>query len=149
MVSAYDVIEPIVVDNRWLFDQKQDLLIDLESRTNSVKLKPVAVRVLSLLVRSPLVVLRRQQLLDEGWRSFGFEVCDNSLSQVIYSLREAFTALDPERMYIKTVPRIGYCLLAEVRMPASDESLPRTSLPALKPSDFLNDAVSADYEDVS
>lgn len=76
MITAYDIVEQLVLDNRWLFDKRQDLLIDLDGRMDSVKLKPIAVRILSLLVRSPHTVLYRQQLLDDGWRSFGFEVCE-------------------------------------------------------------------------
>jgi hypothetical protein len=32
--------------------------------------------------------------------------------KVIHSLRDTFAGLDPGRPYIRTVPRIGYCLLA-------------------------------------
>ncbi|WP_206955929.1 diguanylate cyclase domain-containing protein [Trinickia acidisoli] len=110
-----------VLNNRWLFDAAQNCLVDLDGRIDTVVLKPVATRILTLLVDAPRMLLRRQQLLDEGWRAFGFEVCENSLNQVMCSLRGTFEALDPGQAYIKTIPRVGYCFLAEVRTPTVDD----------------------------
>lgn len=121
MEHIYTVREQFILNNRWLFDVEQDQLIDLESHISSTTLKPVAARLLALLARSPQVLLRRRQLLHDGWNSFGFEVCENSLNQVIHALRETFEALHPGHPYIKTVPRIGYCLLADVRLAAAED----------------------------
>lgn len=104
-----------IINDRLLFDCKTDLLIDLHDRSRCLQLKPVAARLLRFFATSPRIVVRRRQLFDSGWRAFGFEVCDNSLNQVICALREAFTELMPGEAYIKTVPRIGYCLQADVR----------------------------------
>jgi diguanylate cyclase (GGDEF)-like protein len=115
MEHRYDITEQFVLNERWLFDVAQDQLTDLQRHSPGITLQPVAARILALFVQAPRVVHRRRQLLDDGWRAFGFEVCENSLNQVMCTLRSTFEAIDPTRTYIRTVPRIGYCLLAEVR----------------------------------
>jgi diguanylate cyclase (GGDEF)-like protein len=115
MEHRYDISRQFVLNGRWLFDAAQDRLTDLERHFPDIPLKPVAARILALLVHVPRVAQGRRQLLDAGWRAFGFEVCENSLNQVICTLRVAFETIDPNRTYIRTVPRIGYCLLADVR----------------------------------
>lgn len=107
-----------ILNNRWQFDSGDDQLIDTEFRKGPVRLTPAVSRLLAMFAHSPYIVLGRQQLLEDGWRSPGFEVCDNVLSQAISGLRQVFDALPPGRPYIKTIPRIGYCLLADVRISA-------------------------------
>ena len=85
-----DITRQFVLNERWLFDAAQDRLTDLERHSPDIPLKPVAARILALLVHAPRVVRRRQQLLDDGWRAFGFEVCENSLNQVMCTLRSTF-----------------------------------------------------------
>jgi diguanylate cyclase (GGDEF)-like protein len=116
MNGIYHQGEQFVLNDRWLFDVEQDRLLDLTGQCTGTVLKPVAARLLAIMMRTPRTVLRRRQLFDEGWRRFGFEVCDNSLNQVVCTLRNTFESLHPGHPYIKTIPRIGYCLLAEVRM---------------------------------
>lgn len=107
----------LVFNGRLLFDCRQNVLTDLRDRSRYLQIKPVNARLLVLMAASPNTVLSRRQLFDQGWRAFGFEVCDNSLNQVICTLREAFTELAPGKTWIKTIPRIGYCLLADVHEP--------------------------------
>ncbi|WP_250479935.1 MULTISPECIES: helix-turn-helix domain-containing protein [unclassified Caballeronia] len=110
-----------VMNNRWLFDVNQDRLIDLNSAARHFSLKPVAARILTVMADSPRILLRRRDLFDFGWRAFGFEVCENSLNQVMCTLRNTFATIDPGVCYIKTVPRVGYCLLADIRAPNEQE----------------------------
>ncbi|WP_250479892.1 MULTISPECIES: winged helix-turn-helix domain-containing protein [unclassified Caballeronia] len=112
-----------VLNERWLFVESQNQLIDQHGELSNVTLKPVAARILGRLIQHPQQVYRRRQLLEDGWRHFGFEVCENSLNQVICSLRSVFQSLEPTHTYIKTIPRIGYCLLCSVR-PATSAELP-------------------------
>lgn len=123
MNGIYQHGEQFVLNDRWLFDVEQDRLVDLTGQCSGMVLKPVAARLLAIMVRTPQTVLRRRQLFDEGWRSFGFEVCDNSLNQVMCTLRSTFEVLHPGQPYIKTIPRIGYCLLAQVRMVTAADRL--------------------------
>jgi diguanylate cyclase (GGDEF)-like protein len=136
MGHVYNLNQQFVLNERWLFDATHGRLADLEGRVETVTLQPVATRILSLFVQAPRIVQRRRQLLDDGWRAFGFEVCENSLNQVIHMLRSAFGQLDPNKAYLRTVPRIGYCLLADVRpageadrTPHVSESVTRTGAP--------------------
>jgi DNA-binding winged helix-turn-helix (wHTH) protein len=115
MPPTLTIHDSFIFNDRLLFDCRQDLLTDLHDRSRYLQLKPISARLLRLMAASPRTVLGRRQLFDMGWRAFGFEVCDNSLNQVICALREAFAELAPGGTWIKTIPRIGYCLLADVR----------------------------------
>lgn len=107
-------MQPVVLNGRWRLDELDNQLVDLQGSGAAVALAPIAVRLLAVLAASPNVVIGRRHLLDEGWRRYGFEVCENSLNQVICALRTAFERLGPGAPSIRTVPRIGYCFLAEV-----------------------------------
>ncbi|WP_321899843.1 winged helix-turn-helix domain-containing protein [Paraburkholderia heleia] len=106
----------ILLNGRWQVDTVSNQLVDLQGESVATVLSPVALRLLTLLAGSPNTVIERRKLFDEGWRRFGFEVCDNSLNQVIHTLREVFAHLCADAPGIKTVPRIGYCLMARVTM---------------------------------
>lgn len=107
--------EQFVLNGRWLFDTGQNQLVSLYDSQASVVLPPVCVRVLTVLVSSPQTLVQRRRLFHDAWRVYGFEVCENSLNQVIKTLRGIFETLEPGRAYIKTYPRIGYSLIADVR----------------------------------
>ncbi|WP_455285574.1 winged helix-turn-helix domain-containing protein [Cupriavidus necator] len=77
-------------------------------------LKPIASRLLLIMCHHPRMVLRRQFLVNALWQSEGMVVSDNSLNQAVCHLRDGFTKIDPNGFYIKTLPRIGYALLASV-----------------------------------
>lgn len=104
-----------ILNERWLLDETADQLVDLSDARVAIHLKPIVTRLFGLLVRSPGVVLSRRKLFDEGWRRHGFEVCDNSLSQAICALRAVLDSLGVGAPSIKTLPRIGYALLADIR----------------------------------
>ncbi|WP_425129933.1 winged helix-turn-helix domain-containing protein [Caballeronia zhejiangensis] len=105
----------VVINDRWLFDKVTDELVDI-SGDFVLSLKPLQSRILEIFTHSPFVVISRKSLLSSGWLAHGFIVCNNSLNQVVYGLRTTMSAL-PERVpTIKTVPRIGYCFAADVRL---------------------------------
>lgn len=118
----FECSQQYVLNDRWLFSFMQETLVDLDGHMPVTVVKPVVARMLVVLAHSPNMVLHRQRLLDEGWRAFGFEVCENSLNQVICSLRKTFEVLEPGRVFIRTIPRIGYCLLANVQTVAAEVS---------------------------
>jgi DNA-binding winged helix-turn-helix (wHTH) protein/GGDEF domain-containing protein len=115
--------ERFVLDNRWLFDVERDQLTDLTGCAPAVTLTPIVTRMLTLFARAPRQTLTRRFLFENGWKAFGFEVCENSLNQVICTLRCTFAALDPQRSFFKTIPRIGYCLLVDA-CPQGRENAP-------------------------
>jgi DNA-binding winged helix-turn-helix (wHTH) protein len=98
-----------------VFDVLNDRLVRVGRDTHHVQLKPVAARLLQQFVDAPRTVVGRRQLLDRNWRAYGMEVCENSLNQAIHTLREAFQAIDPDHLYLKTIPRIGYALVVDVQ----------------------------------
>ena len=79
-----------------------------------VRLSPAAVRVLTQFGAVPKTLLHRALLIEQGWEKYGLEVRPNGLNQVIHEIRNAFAQLDAQRNYIKTLPRLGYVLLADV-----------------------------------
>lgn len=98
--------------NLW-FDIARNRL-QREAMQQFALLKPIASRLLLIMCHHPRMVLRRQFLVNALWQSEGMVVSDNSLNQAVCHLRDGFTQVDPEGIYIKTLPRIGYALLASV-----------------------------------
>jgi DNA-binding winged helix-turn-helix (wHTH) protein len=98
-----------------VFDVLNDRLVRAGQDGYQVQLKPVASRLLQQFVGAPRTVVGRRQLLDQNWRAYGMEVCENSLNQAIHTLREAFQEIDPAGLYIKTIPRIGYALVVDAQ----------------------------------
>lgn len=79
--------------------------------SKSHHLEPKVCDVLCRLAREPGAVVSRETLLDDVWgKSFG---ADESLTRAISVLRKTFKG-DAERLYIETVPKRGYRLVAPV-----------------------------------
>jgi DNA-binding winged helix-turn-helix (wHTH) protein len=132
-----DISAAFLLNDWLLFVVGEFTLEDINDANRKVSLKPVTARVLSLLAREPNRVFHRRELLDEGWRAFGFEVGENSLNQVISSLRTAFSELDPKRPYIRTIPRIGYALTADSQA-VSYDAVRRAAESAEEATDTVN-----------
>lgn len=98
-----------------VFDVPHSTLRSPGNPASVISLKPVGARVLSHFAEAPRTALSRQCMLDHNWRRFGMEVTENTLNQVVHALRAAFHEVDPATDYIRTIPRIGYALLTDVR----------------------------------
>lgn len=83
--------------------------------------------VLDRLLRQAPEVVTRQALIDDVWA--GESGGDESLSRAISLLRKAFGDLRGSHIYIETIPRRGYRLVAEVE-PAADEPKDEPKPPA-------------------
>ena len=81
-----------------------------------IHLEPKAALVLKLLVERAGKPVTRQELLETAWADV--VVSDDALTQVIIKLRKALGDDARNPRYIQTIPKRGYCLLAEVE-PAS------------------------------
>ncbi len=79
----------------------------------SVKVSPLAIDVLLFLAEKPGVVISQEILLQRFWNAE--TATENALYKVIAELRKAMG--DQSRTIIKTVPKRGYCLLAEIEIP--------------------------------
>jgi DNA-binding winged helix-turn-helix (wHTH) protein/TolB-like protein len=87
-------------------------LNQLSSAGKTVKVEPKSMAVLLCLARRAGEVISRETLLAEAWP--GVVVSDDSLTQVIIKLRKALED-DPDRpVYIQTVTKRGYRLVASV-----------------------------------
>jgi DNA-binding winged helix-turn-helix (wHTH) protein/TolB-like protein/Tfp pilus assembly protein PilF len=92
---------------------------------NEIRLRPQTFDVLSVLAQSPNRVVSKEALFASVWGSVS--VTDDSLVQCVHELRAALG--DPAQRLIRTIPRRGYLLGAEVltceRAPAHDAEGPR------------------------
>ncbi len=84
----------------------------LQGEKGEVQLEPKASAVLGLLAANAGKPVSRQKLLESGWE--GLVVSDDALTQVIIKLRKAFGDSSRDSRYIRTIPKMGYCLVADV-----------------------------------
>lgn len=85
----------------------------LRDDNSVVQLEPKAALVLTCLVEHAGKLVTRQYLLDTAWPDV--VVSDDALTQVIIKLRKALGDSSRKPRYIQTIPKRGYCLLADVQ----------------------------------
>ncbi|MDG3086377.1 winged helix-turn-helix domain-containing protein [Vibrio hannami] len=102
------------ISQRYIFNQSKSVLIDTASENAEIKLNSNHNRILHLLVENPKQVISRDELQDHVWRSQGIMVHDSSLTQAISTLRKALGDSTKNPQYIRTVPKRGYQLIADV-----------------------------------
>ena len=90
-----------------------------------LEVRPKALALLCFLVEHPGQLHSRAELLETLWPDV--VVTDDSLTQCISDLRHAFG--DRAAHILKTVPRQGYVLTAEVRTESPRQRLPRRRAP--------------------
>lgn len=93
------------------------LLVDraayrIESPGGWVSVKPRTMAVLTYLAQHPGQVCPRRDIMDTVWGNA--EVSDDVLNQAIRQLREAFDDDPRHPLFIETIPRGGYRLVADV-----------------------------------
>ena len=79
------------------------------------KLEPRTMALLLFLARRPDAVISREELEREVWS--GLVVGYDALNNTIAKLRKAFGDNSRDPQYIRTVPKVGYQLIAKVRQP--------------------------------
>jgi transcriptional activator of cad operon len=105
----------------WLVDPSLDTI---SRGTQSIKLEPRMMRLLTCLADVPGTVVSQERLLAEVWA--GVIVGPASVYQAVSQLRRLLGDTDPEPSYIATVPRKGYRLIAPVRpLPPPEAPAPR------------------------
>ncbi|WP_316364240.1 winged helix-turn-helix domain-containing tetratricopeptide repeat protein [Candidatus Thiodiazotropha sp. CDECU1] len=100
---------PIRIGSWWFHPE----LNRLRDGNSVIHLEPKAALALMLLVERAGVPVTRQELLDSVWKDV--VVSDDALTQVIIKLRKALGDSSRDPRYIKTIPKRGYCLLADVQ----------------------------------
>lgn len=107
----------------WRFQPEFNRLRDDSS---VVHLEPKAALVLKLLIERAGQLVTRQELLDTAWGDV--VVSDDALTQVIIKLRKALGDSSRDSRYIQTIPKRGYCLLAEVHAEPGSTDTPTRPL---------------------
>ena len=113
----------------WLFYPELNRVRDANS---VVQLEPKAALALKLLAERAGKPVTRQELLDAVWANV--VVSDDALTQVIIKLRKALGDDARNPRYIQTIPKRGYCLLAEVKAGSNAAHAP-AKRPAIITSD--------------
>lgn len=90
----------------------EPVLNQLSATGKTVKLEPKAMATLGYLVDRPGQVVSREELLSAVWS--GVIVGDDSLTQVVIKLRKALGDVPEQPVYIQTIPKGGYRLIAPV-----------------------------------
>jgi DNA-binding winged helix-turn-helix (wHTH) protein len=107
----------VLIDEQLIFDEDRFLLFRVGALDEApLRLGAIASRCFSVMLKSKDDVVRKRELMAGAWGSYGLEVTDNSLAQVVRQLRLALEKLQPDRDFIQTVPRIGYRLIDGVRV---------------------------------
>lgn len=122
-----------ILADRFTFDPTSNSLVDKEADNENVRLGSNESRILLLLSQRPNEVITRNELHDFVWREQGFEVDDSSLTQAVSTLRKMLKDSTKSPQFVKTVPKRGYQLIAEVEQLESDEP----AHPADEQSDLL------------
>jgi DNA-binding winged helix-turn-helix (wHTH) protein/TolB-like protein/Tfp pilus assembly protein PilF len=110
MIELDDTEQAVIRVGSWRFYPELNRLRDANS---VIQLEPKAASVLMCLVEHAGKLVTRQDLLNAAWPDV--VVSDDALTQVIIKLRKALGDSPREPRYIQTIPKRGYCLLAEVQ----------------------------------
>jgi serine/threonine protein kinase/Tol biopolymer transport system component len=91
----------------------------IEREGEQRSLKPKVVEALVYLANHAGEVLHKERLIQAIWPDTF--VTDDVLKQAVFHLRQAFDDDSQEARYIQTIPKRGYCLIAEVHFPEEDQ----------------------------
>ena len=123
--------------NQWCVYPSRCELVRVESGETQ-QLEPQLMSLLSLLVSHQNDVVSRERLADEVWPEQVIE--DNTISRAVTRLRKALDDDYRDPIYIKTVPKRGYRLVAKVediREEHPEEACEQNELKATSKSPML------------
>src|SRR5579862_1988844 len=107
-----------LIVGEWLVDPTSG---EISREGQTTRLEVRAMRLLLCLVERPGEVVSIDELLNRGWGEV--VVSSDSVYQAMTSLRRQLGDAAKQPIYIETVPRLGYRLVAKVRrLPDSQES---------------------------
>jgi DNA-binding winged helix-turn-helix (wHTH) protein len=105
-----------VINQQVHFDNETFVLYAAAAPDDVQRIGAIASRCLTQLLEANGQIVSKRELLTGAWGSFGLEVSDNSLAQVIRQLRVTLESLQPGHELILTVPRIGYKITQPVEL---------------------------------
>lgn len=83
---------------------------------NRVNLTITNNNLLCFFINNNGVVVSREDIFDNIWEKQGLHASNNTLNQYVSILRRVFNQLGIDGEIIKTVPKIGFCLSAMIRV---------------------------------
>ena len=101
------------VDNRKLSLYNDDRIY--------IELTKPATRLLLELIKNNEIDTSRDELLQSVWVNYGFVASNAGLNNYISELRKSFIALEMSREVIKTIPKLGFRLTADIQSVAKTE----------------------------
>ncbi|WP_395373625.1 winged helix-turn-helix domain-containing protein [Marinicella sp. W31] len=115
--------------NQWQFDTVKQTLHDGKI---TLRLEPILADVLAYMCEKSGHIVTRDALLQQVWQ--GQIVTENAVNKVIAKLRKALGDDAKKSLFIKTHPKKGYTLIANVseyssHIPADSESKPHGAMP--------------------
>ncbi|HSC83672.1 MAG TPA: winged helix-turn-helix domain-containing protein [Pseudomonas sp.] len=122
-----------VINQQIHFDSETYLLYAATTPAEVLRIGAIASRCLTLLLQADGQIVSKRDLMNGAWGSFGLEVTENSLAQVVRQLRVALEKLNGNPELIATVPRIGYRITEAVTLLDNSSAPPQTPPPAIEP----------------
>lgn len=116
-----------ILGQTYLFNPVNHSLVDQTNNDKEVKLGNNENRILQLLIARPNEIISRSEFHDFVWREQGIEVEDSSLTQAISTLRKQLKDPTKTPLFVKTVPRRGYKLIASIHPSETDEFVEETA----------------------
>ena len=107
-----------------------------EEATEEKRISPRSMDVLVYLVERQGEVVSTEELLDKFWASSS--ITDHAIHKIVAALRSALGDIAASPRFIKTLPKRGYCLIAEV---IRTDNLPTVSEPFEQPAPEIKVAV--------
>lgn len=108
--------------NDWILDPQR---LTLLRGTEEVRLESRVMQVLLCLIQHADQVVSREMLINEVW--CGGTVSDNAINRIIGLLRQSFGDNAKSPQFIRTVPKKGYVLIADVAKVSALHSAPVTA----------------------
>ncbi len=105
-----------IINNLIHFDSEAFTLYRADAPEEALRIGAIASRCLTLLLQANGQIVSKRDLMNGAWGSFGLEVTENSLAQVVRQLRVALEKLQSDHELITTVPRIGYKINEQVEL---------------------------------
>ena len=123
-----------VINNLIHFDNEAFVLYTTDAPEDTLRIGAIASRCLTQLLQANGQIVSKRDLMSGAWGTFGLEVTDNSLAQVVRQLRVALEKLQPDHELIITIPRIGYKISEQVTLldgtaPAAQPPMPSAPAP--------------------
>lgn len=103
-----------IINNVIIFTLAIRTLSLLNDDRKSIVISKPASRLLMELIKKNTAVIDRQDLLKNVWEDYGFKGSNHNLNGAISELRKCFEALSLDPGIIKTIPKVGFVMTAEI-----------------------------------